>query len=132
MPDPSTKAKMYFFVLEGFLKHFFPELRKRTMHHVQIWNHQWYQTRLKALQSESSQKILLITHQTQNTTKGIFKKLPSDSSDSIKHQLLFPSLAELPNEFKTPQPYVNSLGVPIHIYEDPKLGKKFTFRKHLF
>ena len=34
--------------------------------------------------------------------KGIFKKLPSDSSDSIKHQLLFPSLAELPNEFKTP------------------------------
>ena len=35
------------------------------------------------------------------------------------------------NEFKTPQPYVNSLGVPIHIYEDPKLGK-FTFRKYLF
>ena len=34
------------------------------------------------------------------------------------------------NEFKTPQPYVNSLGVPIHIYEDPKLGK-FTFRKYL-
>ena len=29
-------------------------------------------------------------------------QLPSDSSDSIKHQLLFPSLAELPNEFKTP------------------------------
>ena len=27
------------------------------------------------------------------------------------------------NEFKTPQPYVNSLGVPI-IYEDLKLGKK--------
>ena len=36
------------------------------------------------------------------------------------------------NEFKTPQPYVNSLGVPISIYEDPKLGKKFAFRKYLF
>ena len=33
---------------------------------------------------------------------GISKKLPSDSSDSIKHQLLFPSFAELPKEFKTP------------------------------
>ena len=34
--------------------------------------------------------------------KGIFKKLPSDSSDSVTHQLLLPSFAELPNEFNTP------------------------------
>ena len=33
---------------------------------------------------------------------GILRKLPSDSSDSIKHQLLFPSLAELPKELITP------------------------------
>ena len=34
--------------------------------------------------------------------KGIFRKLPSDSSDSVTHQLLLPSLAELPSEFNTP------------------------------
>ena len=34
--------------------------------------------------------------------KGIFRKLPSDSSDSVIHQLLFPSFAELPKEFRTP------------------------------
>ena len=34
--------------------------------------------------------------------KGIFKKLPSDSSDSVIHQLLLPNFAELPNEFNTP------------------------------
>ena len=33
---------------------------------------------------------------------GIFKKLPSDSSDSVTHQLLLPNFAELPNEFNTP------------------------------
>ena len=33
---------------------------------------------------------------------GILRKLPSDSSDSNIHQLLFPSFAEFPNEFKTP------------------------------
>ena len=33
---------------------------------------------------------------------GIFKKLPSDSSDSIMHQLLFPNLAELPKELSIP------------------------------
>jgi UDP-N-acetylmuramate--alanine ligase len=34
--------------------------------------------------------------------KGIFKKLPSDSSDSVTHQLLLPNTAELPNKFNTP------------------------------
>ena len=33
---------------------------------------------------------------------GIFKKLPSDSSDSITHQLLFPNFAEFPKELSMP------------------------------